>query len=232
VLCAGRKAAGLGKAVEAAGGRVITPAELRDWQVGTVVEQAARDAGVSLDRAAVAALVDMAGADRASIEAAIRGVAAYKGRGARVTEEDLRGLVQRTRQPMPWDLTDAINGRDLKTALKVAGREMADGGPGTQVALFHRIVRQARLLLQTVDLVEARVPDDEAAERLKVKGFPWKKLREAAGRWRRAELAAFLREAPAMEQLAKRAHGSPEAVVADMLSRLIGAGGGPSARRR
>lgn len=221
LLCTERKAPGLAKAVEAIGGRVVAVGDLNERQAKTVVEACARQAGIAIGRAAVEALVDLVGPDRAAIETAVRALLAYKGTGARIGEADLMGLVQRTRQVMPWDLPEAINSRDLKTAIKIACRELEDNGKEAVMGIFHRVTRQARLLLRALELVKRNASDEEAMAALNMKAYPWTKLRDAAKRWKASELRAFLLEAPSIEQLAKRTQASPEAVITHMLVRLI-----------
>ena len=126
---------------------------------------------------------------------------------------------------------DALNSRNLGLALKLAGRDLEDMGKGGQIALFHRIVRHARQLLSARDLIDLGVSSEDAMARLKIKEYPWKKLRGAASEFTAPHLRAFLRDAQAMEILAKRADQnlSPEAFLADLLIRLLGV---PGARRR
>jgi DNA polymerase III delta subunit len=223
-LFASRKTGALAKSVTEVG-RVVAPADVRDRDAAGLAQAEARAAGISLDSRAATALVDMVGTDRGQIQAAVAAFQAFKGKGARVAEEDLRGLVQRTRETKPWDLGDAINALDLKTALKIGGRELEDGGRGAIVGLLHRIVRHSRQLLTARELVDAGTSDEQAMEALKIKEYPWKKLREACSRFPASRLRAFLRDAPALETLAKRSeqNASPEAVLADVLIRLIGA---------
>ena len=223
-----RKPAGLGKAVEAVG-RVVSSVELKDRDATGMVQAEARAAGVSMDSGAVAALVDMVGSDRSQIMAAIAAFQNYKGKGARVGADDLRGFVSRTRESKPWDLGDAIDARDLGKALKLAGRDLQDLGRGGQIALFHRIVRHARQLLMIRDLIESGTPDKEAMRLLNFKtnmAWKWDKMRQSTPRYAGPHLRTFLRDAQAMEIVAKRADqtASPEAFVADLLMRLIGAG--------
>jgi DNA polymerase III delta subunit len=228
-----KKLAGLGKAV-AAVGRVIAPAELRKNELEPAAHRAARDAGISLDAGAAAALADLVGGDRARLEAAAAALAAFKGAGARIAVDDLRGLVSRTREPMPWDLGDAINDRDLRAAVKVAMRELADlrkPKPGEKrrgapvLPILFAILRQARQLLIARDLVARRVPDAEGMKLIGIKSpFPYEKLQKASKAFTHRELEAFLRTAPALETAAKRGGVSDEAFLTDVLVRLLGPG--------
>ena len=170
-----------------------------------------------------------------ALDTAIRLLAEFAGPGGQVAERDLVGLVQRSRKPAPWDLTDAIQDRDLARALRIASRELDDAKDpkGEAIVLFHRIMRQVRTLRATQALLERNARADEAMERLGIKhSFPWEKAQRGAARYRPAELDAFLREALDAETRLKRGHAGPEALVTDLLARLIGGGAGGRAPAR
>lgn len=223
LLISDKKTGPLVKLIEKAG-RVISPAELRDREAVALVQTLARNNGLLFDLRTASALIDMVGTDRAQIEATLTTLMAYKGKGARVVEEDLRGLVHRTRENKRWDLEDAIYERDLKRALKVASRELEDSPKGAVVNLLHDILRIARQLLLASEMIESGTSDEAAMSALKLKDYPWKKLKEATSRFSKKRLIAFLREGPVLEILVKRSeqNASPEAVITDILFRLIG----------
>lgn len=227
VLFAERKAdkTPLGKAVGAVG-RVLAPADLRENAAVTIAVQAAREAGISLDSRVAAVLIDLVGADRAGIDSGIRALAEYLRPGARVAEEDLRGLVLRTKKYAPWDLDDAIGARNLGRALKIALREIEDSkDPKSQaIRTFHSVVRLSRRFLMARDLTSQRLDDRESMKRMDIKWpFMWERLRDGAARYSRAELESFLRAAPAAETRIKRGAAGAETLVTDLLTTLIGA---------
>jgi len=224
-LFADRKAAksGLARAV-AAVGHVLAPADLREAAAVRVATELAREAGLRMDQRAASALVDMVGSDRAALAGAIESLAEYKGKGGAVVEEDLRGLVTRTRKAAPWDMDEAVGARDLAKAVRLASREIQDS-PDRLLRVFNGVVRHARQMLSAKGLVARHETDAKAMEELKIGfDFQWRRLRDAAARYSREELAAFLRDVPRLETQAKRGYASDEAFITHVLARLIGNG--------
>jgi len=211
---------GLGKAV-AAVGRVITVADVREPVAVRLAIDAARDAGLVLDPHAAQVLVDLVGTDRAAIASAIETFTTFRGTGGRIGEDDLRGLVTRTRKAPPWELDDAIGARDLQKALKVVLHEL-EGSSANAMRVLSGITRLARQLLLARELVASRVTDQDAMERLGIRfAFQWERLRTASGRFRTADLQAFLKDVPGMEMQAKRGPAHAQTLVIGVLCRLL-----------
>ncbi len=227
LLAEGRSAKSPLATLVATVGQVIAPAILKDDQAQSLISRAAREAGIALDSKAQEALLDLVGADRAAIDAAIHLLREFAGEGGRVTEADLMGLVQRSRRPAPWDLQDAIYDRNLAKAAKVAQRDLEDAkdSRGEAIILFHKITRQVRTLRTAQALVARGADTDECMKRLELKrDFQWDKTKRGAARYKASELDAYLKEAPASEVRIKRGNAGSEPLVLDLLARLIGGG--------
>ena len=226
LLCAEGKAGKSPLATKVAAiGSVIAPAMLKDRQIQALISQGAREAGISMDARAQDALLDLVGTDRAALDQAMVLLAEFAGRGGRVTEADLFGLVQRSRRPTPWDLQDAISERDLARAVKVAVRELEDARDtrGEAISLFHKVVRQVRTLRTSQAMVARGASTDDCMERLGLKHeFKWDMTKRGAARFQATELDAFLKEAPAAEIRIKRGSAGPEPLILDLLARLLG----------
>lgn len=226
VLSANRKtdATPLGKAVKAVG-QVVSLADLKDRAAEGLAERVAREHGISLGAGVSRLLIDLVGPDRAAIESAVQALAGYLGPGGRASEADLQGLVQRSRKSNPWDLDEAISARDLARALKIAVRDVEDAKDGKAQAMriLYGVLRHARKMLVTRDLVAQRIDDKTAMKRLGVNWpFMWERLRDGASRYTRAELETFLGSAVETDLRFKRGHTGPAVLVTDLLTRLIG----------
>lgn len=222
VLCSDRKAgnSGLARLVREASGEVISSKELKDRDAAQVATNEARERGLRLTAEAAAALVDLVGTDRGAIASAMDALARYKGPSGEVGEDDLQGLVRRTRKEVPWALDDAIAARDLPRTLKIVLRRLQDDPHPLPV--LHALVRVVRRMLQAKDLVARRVPDDEALKALGISwSFQWERLREAQARYTEDELTAFLREVPRYEVLLKRDHASAETLLTAVVTGLL-----------
>ncbi len=219
---ADRKAdkSGLARLVREASGQVVALKDMKEREALQVAQTEARERGLRLTPRAASALVDLAGTDRGAIAAALEVLACYKGGSGEVHEDDLVGLVRRTRKDVPWALDDAIGARDLRRTLKVVLRRLQDDP--NPLPILHAVVRVARRILEAKGLVAKGVPDDEAEKALDIKwSFQWERLRDAQARYTEEELCDFLREVPRLEVLAKRGHAPPETLLATVVTRLV-----------
>ncbi len=214
----------LGKAVKAVG-QVVSLADLKDRAAEGLAEQAARDQQITLGPGVSRLLIDLVGVDRGAIESAVKVLAGYLGPGGRATDSDLQGLVQRSRKSNPWDLDEAISSRDLARALKIAVRDVEDAKDGKTQAMriLYGVLRHARKMLVTKDLVAQRIDAKVAMKRVGVNWpFMWERLRDGAARYSQPELEAFLAAAVDSDLRFKRGHTRPAVLVTDLLTRLIG----------
>lgn len=221
-LWADRRAekSGLARLVREAGGEVVALKDLKDRDAAQAATNEARERGLRLTARAASALVDLVGTDRGAIVSAIEALARYKGGSGEVGEDDLVGLVRRTRKDVPWALDDAIAVRDLRRTLKIVLRRLQDDPK--PLPILHSLVRVVRRILQAKDLVTREVPADDAMKRLGIQWpFQWDRLREAQARYTVGELSSFLRDAPRLEILAKRDHAHPEVLLTAMVAGLL-----------
>lgn len=221
-LWADRKAekSGLARLVREAGGEVVALKDLKDRDAAQLATTEARERGLRLTARAASALVDLAGTDRGAIVSAVEALARYKGGSGEVGEDDLVGLVRRTRKDVPWALDDAIAARDVRRTLKIVLRRLQDDP--RPLPILHSLVRVVRRILQAKDLVARKVPADEAQKHLDIQwSFQWERLREAQARYAEEELSAFLRDVPRLEVLAKRDHAHAESLLTAIVTGLM-----------
>ncbi|MGH9213454.1 MAG: DNA polymerase III subunit delta [Acidimicrobiales bacterium] len=159
-------------AIKAAGGEQIDTSPGRQV-AGWVDEQLAR-AGLRLDQSAKQRLVDWLGDDPQRLVGAIQTLVGAFGEGARLGADDVEPFLGEAGGVPPWELTDAIDRGDIRTALDKLHRMLSGGSrhPLQVMATLHG--HYARMLM----LDGARVTGEkDAAQMLGMKGstFPARK---------------------------------------------------------
>ena len=145
---------------------------LNDW-FASQIEQAP----VRLGRDAVAALRDHLGEDLARLEGLLSTLEAAYGSGARIGLDELEPYLGSAGGVAPWDLTDAIDKSETRTALAALERMLGGGErhPLQILATLHRHY-QAMLYLDGSGITDEKA----AAGATKLSPFPaGKALREA-----------------------------------------------------
>ena len=97
------------------------------------IAKAARAAGASIDRDAVARLLELGGDDAQSLSSEIAKLAAYA-EGGVIRREDVDAISVLERDVPPWDLTDAIGARD--------GRSRSSSSAASSIAATARSPRR------------------------------------------------------------------------------------------
>lgn len=173
----GRMPKGLAEAVKKAGGEQVDTSpgrKLAPW----ADEQLAR-AGLKLDRAAQQRVVDWLGDDPQRLVGLLSTLTGTYGEGARLSVTDVEPYLGEAGGVPPWELSDAIDGGDIPTALAKL-RRMLSGGDRHPLQVMATLHSQfARMLM----LDGAPVSNEkDAAQMLGMKGstFPaGKALRQA-----------------------------------------------------
>ena len=126
VWAGGRLPKALVEAVKACKGVQIDTSPGRKLE-GWVAEQAAA-AGVSLDRAATDRLVGWLGDDPQRLVGLLGTLVGTFGEGARLGRDDIEPFLGEAGGVPPWELTDALDRGDIRTALDKLHRMTAGGG--------------------------------------------------------------------------------------------------------
>lgn len=151
------------------------PRDRGDW----VAEQAAA-AGVKLSRPAVALLAAHLGENASELDGILRTLVSTYGAGAAVDPDRLLPFLGDAGGVPPWDLTDAIDGRDTAKALGLLHR-MAGAG-GRHPLQLMAILQNHYGRLATLDGSGAR-SEAEVADVLGIKpGFPARKALDQSRR--------------------------------------------------
>lgn len=122
--------------------------DLIDW-----VADRCRERGVKIDRRAAEVLAGRIGANSGQLQGEIQKLATAAGDGATVTEQLVRDLVPVTRAGGIFDLSDAINRRNLPLCLDTLSQLLRQGENAVGI-LLAAIVPTVRNLLVAKDLVE------------------------------------------------------------------------------
>lgn len=93
-----------------------------DEQAAQIIGKALADAGLTADADVVVALAQREGCDTRQIRNEVEKLKLYAGDRQRITVADVEAVVCAVRGSQPWDLADAVLGRDLGKALQVLNR--------------------------------------------------------------------------------------------------------------
>ena len=122
--------------------------DLIDW-----VADRCRERGVKIDRRAAEVLAGRIGANSGQLQGEIQKLATAAGEGATVTEQLVRDLVPVTRAGGIFDLSDAINRRNLPLCLDTLSQLLRQGENAVGI-LLAAIVPTVRNLLVAKDLMQ------------------------------------------------------------------------------
>jgi DNA polymerase-3 subunit delta len=155
------------------------------------IAKAARAAGASIDRDAVARLLELGGDDAQSLSSEIAKLASYA-EGGVIRREDVEAISVLERDVPPWDLTDAIGSRDGRTALVQLGRFL-DRRDGAVAAALPAVARHLRSLSVARRTLERGEGVKELARALNMRSeFPARKLLDQARGWSDDQLSAAI----------------------------------------
>jgi DNA polymerase III subunit delta len=170
----GKPPAGLAKAVEVAGGEVLTFDVPRERELPKQLVGDARELGFELDPAAARLLVERLGPRPMRLRTELERLALWAGDGGRVGIEDLEAIVADTSEEAIWSLADAVVAGDDAEALRLSERLVAQGEalPRIVYALAPRLHQALRASAE----LEAGKPAGEVAKGLSMHPYAAKML--------------------------------------------------------
>lgn len=127
LIARGKAPAPLAKAVEGAGGEVLTYEQPRPQELPRRLIAAANRLGFHLDPAAARLLVDRMGSEPTRLEHELERLALWAGQDGEVTLPDLESMVADTSEAAVWSLSDALLDRDVSRTLEIAERLLSQG---------------------------------------------------------------------------------------------------------
>jgi len=170
----GKAPAGLAKAVEKAGGEVLTFDVPRERELPKQLVADARELGFDLEPAAGRLLVERLGPRPIRLRTELERLALWAGEGGQVGVQDLEAMVADTSEEAIWTLADALVAGDEAETMRVAEVLVAQGEalPRIVYALAPRL-RQA---LRAATELEAGKPAGEVAKGLSMHPYAAKML--------------------------------------------------------
>src|SRR5262249_42718003 len=123
----GKPPAGIGKAVEKAGGEVLSFDVPRERDLPKQLVSDARELGFELEPPAARLLVERLGHRPLRLRTECERLALWAGEGGTVGLEDLEAMVQDTSEEAIWTLADAVVAGDDAEAMRVAEKLVAQG---------------------------------------------------------------------------------------------------------
>ncbi|HZS45561.1 MAG TPA: DNA polymerase III subunit delta [Blastocatellia bacterium] len=127
--------------------------------------------GVTIDPQACGILIGLTGGNLAHLKNALEKLITYVGKAKRITPEDVKALVPRTRETNSFDLGDAMLANDRKKAIRLLHRMIDDGGE--PVAIVGLLAWSYRTALVAKELIQRDAPMSEVAREARV--APYKK---------------------------------------------------------
>jgi DNA polymerase III subunit delta len=170
----GKAPAGLAKAVEKAGGEVLSFDVPRERELPKQLVADARELGFDLEPAAARLLVERLGPRSVRLRTELERLALWAGDGGQVGVQDLEAMVADTSEEAIWTLADALVAGDEADTFRVAEVLVAQGEalPRIVYALAPRL-RQA---LRAAAELEAGKPAGEVAKGLSMHPYAAKML--------------------------------------------------------
>ena len=217
----GKAPAGLAKAVEKAGGEVLTFDVPRERELPKQLVADARELGFDLEPAAGRLLVERLGPRPVRLRTELERLALWAGEGGQVGVQDLEAMVADTSEEAIWTLADALVAGDEAETMRVAEVLVAQGEalPRIVYALAPRL-RQA---LRAAAELEAGKPAGEVAKGLSMHPYAAKMLVSKVKGRTPEDLAASIRALADLELWSRGGSDYAEGVAFTLsLRRAIG----------
>jgi DNA polymerase III subunit delta len=205
LLVRGKPLKQLVKLVEQAGGEVREEAAPKPWELPRWTVDRAREQGLHMDVEAAKALVALAGPGQQRITRELEKLALAVHPAAQVSADQVEQLAAGEAAPQVYDLADALVAGDVRAALALAAELEAFGErPGR---LIFPLVRRLREVHRAAALLEAGVPEQQAAKQLNAP--PWL-AKKTVARAKKADRALLERSLIVLADLEVELRGGGE----------------------
>jgi DNA polymerase III delta subunit len=170
----GKAPAGLAKAVEKAGGEVLSfePPRERDLPKHLVAD--ARELGFDLEPSAARLLVERLGPRPMRLRTELERLALWAGDGGSVGMEDLEAMISDTSEEAIWSLADAVVAGDETEAMQIAERLVSQGEALPRIV--YSLAPRLRQALKAATELERGRPAGEVAKGLSMHPYAAKML--------------------------------------------------------
>jgi DNA polymerase III subunit delta len=170
----GKAPAGLAKAVEKAGGEVLSFDVPRERELPKQLVSDARELGFDLEPAAARLLVERLGPRPVRLRTELERLALWAGEGGQVGVQDLEAMVADTSEEAIWTLADAVVAGDEAETLRVAEVLVAQGEALPRIV--YSLAPRLRQALRAAAELEAGKPAGEVAKGLSMHPYAAKML--------------------------------------------------------
>lgn len=170
----GKVSAGLVKAVEKAGGEVLSFDAPRERELPKQLVADARELGFELEPAAARLLVERLGPRPVRLRTELERLALWAGNGGEVGVPDLEAMVADTSEEAIWTLADAVVAGDEAETMRVAEVLVAQGEALPRI--IYSLAPRLRQALRAATELEAGRPAAEVAKGLSMHPYAAKML--------------------------------------------------------
>jgi DNA polymerase III subunit delta len=170
----GKAPAGLAKAVEKAGGEVLSFDAPRERELPKQLVADAKELGFELEPAAARLLVERLGPRPVRLRTELERLALWTGGGGKVAVQDLEAMVADTSEEAIWTLADAVVAGDEADTMRVAEVLVAQGEALPRIV--YSLAPRLRQALRAATELEAGRPAGEVAKGLSMHPYAAKML--------------------------------------------------------
>ena len=170
----GKAPAGMPKAVEKAGGELLTFDVPKERELPKHLVAEARELGFELEPSAARLLVERLGPRPMRLRTELERLALWSGDGGRVGIEDLEAMIADTSEEAIWSLADAVVEGDDGTTMRIAEKLVAQGEALPRIV--YSLAPRLRQALQAANELEAGRPASEVAKGLQMHPYAAKML--------------------------------------------------------
>ncbi|HEX5893800.1 MAG TPA: DNA polymerase III subunit delta [Solirubrobacterales bacterium] len=174
LIAHGKPPPGMPKAVEEAGGEVLTYDAPRERDLPKQLVGEAKELGFDLEPAAARLLVERLGARPLRLRNELERLALWSGSGGKVGVEDLEAMIADTSEEAIWGLADAVVAGDQAETMRIAERLVAQGEALPRIV--YSIAPRLRQALRAARELEAGRPASEVAKGLSMHPYAAKML--------------------------------------------------------
>ncbi|HEY7122119.1 MAG TPA: DNA polymerase III subunit delta [Solirubrobacterales bacterium] len=170
----GKPPAGVAKAVEKAGGDVLSFGLPKARELPKQLVADARELGFDLEPAAARLLVERLGPRPMRLRTELERLALWAGDGGSVGPEDLEAMVSDTSEEAIWTLADAVVAGDEAETVQVAERLVSQGEALPRIV--YSLAPRLRQALKAANELEAGKPASDVAKGLSMHPYAAKML--------------------------------------------------------
>jgi DNA polymerase III delta subunit len=217
----GKPPAGLSKAVEVAGGEVLSFAVPRERELPKQLIADSRELGFELEPTAARLLVQRLGPRPLRLRTELERLALWAGEGGSVGPDDLEAMISDTSEEAIWSLADAVVAGDEAETMRIAERLVSQGEALPRIV--YSLAPRLRQALKAATELEAGKPASEVAKGLSMHPYAAKMLVTKVKGRSPEDLDASIRALADLELWSRGGSDYPERVAFTLtLRRAIG----------